>query len=153
MRPGGKGNRMIKGCLSIVLAALALTGCQSRPGGDQPIVVADRLYWAGPEGEKNQAYQLVGKFTSQSQLVRVLRLDTPIGEFAGRSWTLADILVRVDMNANGNVAEWMVSGPAPLTSAYVQNLRHLHQKKNVMYDFWASVIDVKPTAFFEGDEG
>ena len=142
----------MRNSLLTVLAILAFTGCQSLHRVGRPGVVADRLYWAGPEGEKNEAYNVFAKFNSQSQLADVLRLDARIGTFAGRPWTLADILVRVDLNANGDVADWMVSGPAPLISAYVKNLRQLYEKKELMYDFSASMIDVKPTAFFEKEE-
>lgn len=142
---------MRKHLFMMVVAALALTGCQSFYV-DRPVVIADRLYWAGCEGEKNEAYNFVAKFNSQSQLAEALRFDAPIGKFAGRSWTMADILVRVDLNANGDVAAWMVSGPQPLISAYVTNLRQLYEKKKLMYEFSASKIDAKPTAFFEKEE-
>jgi len=143
---------MMKSHLMIVLAAFALAECQSLQIASQPVLVADRLYWFESDGEGNQAYQICAKFYSQSQLADALRLDTTVGKYVDRSWTLADILVQVDLNANGNVATWMVSGPAPLILAYINDLQQLYENNELMYDFGIIEIDAKPTAFFEQQE-
>jgi len=143
---------MMKNHLLIILAAFALVEFQSLEVTSPPFLVADQLYWFGSDGEENLAYQIVAKFYSQSQLADVLRLDTTVGEYSGRSWTLADILVEVDLNANGDVASWIVSGPASLISAYIDNLQHLYSYGEIMYDFGAREINAKPSAFFEQGE-
>ena len=135
--------------LLMILAAFAIAESQSLQETISPILVADRLYWFGYDGEENQAYRIVAKFHSQSELADALRLDAGIGEYAGSSWTLANILVEVDLNANGYVASWMISGPAFLISAYIDDLQQLYETGVLMYDFSASEIDAKPTAFFE----
>ena len=139
----------MKNHLLIVLAIFALAECQSLQVTSPPVLVADRLYWFGSDGEENQAYQIGAKFNLQSQLADVLRLDTNVGEYDGRSWTLADILVQVDLNANGNVASWTISGPAPLILAYIDNLQQLYENSELMYVFGAREIDAEPSAFFE----
>ena len=143
---------MTKCSYLILLLAFVVTVCQAQFDTDSPILVADQLYWWGSKGGENQAYLITAKFNSQSQLASVLRFDAPIGQFADRSWTLADILVQVDLNANGDVATWIVSGPELLTAAYVDSLRGLYDERIVMYDFYASEVDARPTAFFEGME-
>lgn len=144
-----KKNRMMKSYLLIILATFALAECQSLQITSPPILVADRLYWFGSDGEGNQAYQICAKFYSQSQLADALRLDTTVGEYVDRLWTLADILVQVDLNANGNVATWMVSGPVPLILVYIDDLQQLYENNELMYDFSAREINARPTAFFE----
>lgn len=134
------------------LVVLVVAAGQAQHDVDCPMLVADQLYWWGSEGIENQAYQITAKFNSHSHLISVLRLDAPIGKFASKSWTLADILVQVDLNANGDVATWVISGPEFLTAAYVENLRQLYEEQIMMYDFYASEVDAKPTAFFEGME-
>jgi len=143
---------MTKCSYLVLLVVLVVTVSQAQQNGDSPILVADQLYWWGQDGGENQAYRIVAKFNSQPQLVSALRLDTTIGKFAGQSWTLADILVQIDLNANGNVATWIVSGPEFLTAAYVENLRQLYEENITMYDFCASEVDARPTAYFEGME-
>jgi len=93
------------------LVVLVVAAGQAQHDVDSPMLVADQLYWWDSEGIENQAYQITAKFNSQSHLISVLRLDAPIGKFASKSWTLADILVQVDLNANGDVATWVISGP------------------------------------------
>jgi hypothetical protein len=136
----------------MLLVVLAVMVSQAQHDGDSPILVADQLYWWGLDGGENQAYRIVAKFNSQPQLTSALRLDASIGKFAGRSWILADILVQIDLNANGNVATWIVSGPEFLTAAYVENLRQLYEENITMYDFSVSEVDARPTAYFEGME-
>jgi len=142
----------MKYCLLVVLAAFTLAECGSIHDSCPPALVADRLYWFGSDGEVNQAYRITAKFNSQSDLADVLRLNAVIGEFAGRSWTLADILVQVDLNANGYVASWMISGPEPLISSYIGELQQLYENGELMYDLSASEIEARPTAFFEPGE-
>ncbi|MCD4700974.1 MAG: hypothetical protein K8S24_03865 [Candidatus Aegiribacteria sp.] len=143
---------MMKIHLLTVLATFTLAECQSLQVTNPPVLVADRLYWFESDGKGNQAYHICAKFYSQSQLADVLRLDTTVGEYFGRSWTLADILVQVDLNANGNVASWIISGPAPLILEYIGDLQQLYENGELMYDFGAFEIDAKPTAFFEQHE-
>ena len=142
----------MKNNLLVVFAIFAFAECQSLQVTNPPVLVADRLYWFGSDGEENLAYHICAKFYTQSQLTDVLRLDTIIGKYADRSWTLADILVQVDLNANGNVASWMVSGPVPLILVYMDNLQQLYENSELMYDFYVREINANPTAFFEQQE-
>jgi len=116
------------------------------------IVVCDQRYWVGPEG--NRAVAVTAKFREGSQLARTLDLSRPIGELWGRSWTLADVLVDLDTNANGHVATWRVSGPTSIVSAYVENLTARADTPNSgIYEFQVRTIEAQPTGEVERDEG
>ncbi len=111
--------------------------------------MADQLYWQGAEG--NLAIQIEAKFDSREEMTEMLALDRHVGEWQGATWVLAEILVSVDLNGNGDVAGWVVSGPKPLIQGYVQGLRNLYAQSKVFYDFWAGEIEVKPYASWEGE--
>ena len=142
----------MKNNLLVILAIFAFAECQSLQVTNPPVLVADRLYWFGSDGEENLAYHIGAKFYTQSQLADVFRLDVTVGDYADRSWTLADILVHVDLNANGNVASWTVSGPMPLILEYIDNLQQLYENSELMYVFSVREINANPTAFFEQQE-
>ena len=91
---------------------------------------------------------LSAKFNSRADLVRELSLNTPVGTLDGRTWVLADIVVEMDFNGNGDVAGWGVSGPTPVVQGYVDRLR----RAKVHYDFGAHKVDYVPTHFGEGEE-
>jgi hypothetical protein len=133
----------------IVLVLFPGDGVVAGSGGKK--VVADRLYYGGPEG--NAAYAIFGKFHTRSQMTAYLRLDARVGKFSGRSWALSEILVSMDLNANGYVAQWVVSGPKPLIETYLTSLRKIHESGNMMYDFSVVPMDVAPTAGFETETG
>lgn len=136
----------------MVLTIFTFAECQSLQVTSPPVLVADRLYWFGSDGEENLAYHICAKFYTQSQLADVFRFDVTVGDYADRSWTLADILVQVDLNANGNVASWTVSGPVPLILVYIDNLQQLYENSELMYVFSVMEINANPTAFFEQQE-
>jgi hypothetical protein len=138
--------------LTLFLLSLnvAFAGCHCTVRQLEPALVADRLYYVGPEG--NKAYTINGQFNSREHMIDLLRLDAPIGTFAQSEWILADVLISLDCNANGDVAEWSVSGPQPLIDKYVSQLRKLYDTKKTFYDFGANVLDVKPTAYWEKEE-
>lgn len=118
-----------------------------------PILISDQYYWPGPEG--NMGAIVIGKFNNFELMASTLDLRKEIGEFETNKsktmWILGDILVSVDLNANGNVAEWEVSGPKPLIQKYVRKLEKSYKNKTVFYDFYSSTLNYKPTAYWETD--
>ena len=117
----------------------------------EALIVADQFYWAGLEG--NLAAEVIGKFQSEEKLAETLSLQKEIGVFKAkrdpfnlRIWKLRDVLLRLDFNANGNVATWRVSGPKPLILSYVNDLRERYEDKTVFYDFSYRLLDARPTA-------
>lgn len=112
-------------------------------------IVADQLYWWEPEG--NLGAGIVGKFNSREQMEEELSLTKKIGTFRSKERVLGDILVSIDLNANGDVASWTVSGPKPLVSEYLNTLETGYKDKSLFYDFGYSYINYKPTAYLEGD--
>jgi hypothetical protein len=58
----------------------------------------------------------------------------------------------MDLNANGDVAAWSISGPKPLLVGYVARLRRMYEGGKTFYDFGANALNAKPTAYFEGNE-
>ena len=137
-------------CMLLYGAAGCADGAKGPAATDAPRVVADRLFWSGPEG--NLAIEVDGKFNSRAEMVKTLALDAPVGRWQGKTWILADILVSFDCNAMGDVATWTVSGPKPLVRGYVEGLKKQYQAKNTFYDFYAAEVDLKPTGFFEREE-
>lgn len=131
-------------------------------GEDLPLVVADRLYRPGPGPDENSAYCLSWKFKSREDMVQALRLDTPIGRFHGEKcfdsecvnsgctaaeWSLFDILVLMDLNADSNCARLIVSGPQPLVDGYVSRLaaEEASGRELTWYDFSCQPIEVVST--------
>jgi hypothetical protein len=122
-----------------------------------PEVVADEYYWAGPEG--NVGIAITGKFKSLEAMAQTLGLTAPVGRFRDRQssfktkdWVLRDILISMNLNANGLVATWRVSGPKPLLLDYVRDLEGLYKAGTVLYDFDHVRIRFEPTAFWEEEE-
>jgi hypothetical protein len=121
------------------------------PENTRSVIIADQYYWAGPEG--NLGIEIVGKFQSEEQLFDTLNLQKMIGTFKAKkhpfnstNWRLRDILVALDLNGNGNVAKWRVSGPKPLLMDYLEGLKQRYEDKSVFYDFGWTFVDFKPTA-------
>jgi len=115
------------------------------------VIVADQLYWWEKEG--NLGASVGGKFNSTEQMAQTLYLQKEIGVFHSRTWKLHEILVSVDFNANGDVADWLVSGPKPLVLDYIKGLESAYKDKSLFYDFSYYIVDCKPTAAIEtGDE-
>lgn len=124
-----------------------------RPTSPQPpvgVVVADKYYWPGPEG--NLGLKITGKFISLEKEAATFDLLQEIGQFRGRQWKLADILVAVDLNANGNVATWQVSGPRPLITEYLDRLRKQYEDRSLFYDFGFTYVNFKPTIALEAEK-
>jgi hypothetical protein len=120
---------------------------QNKPG---QVLVADVYYWTGPEG--NLGIEITGKFQSKDQQKDMLNVSKEIGTFKGKkypfeptTWTLLDILVSADFNANGSVATWRVSGPKPLLCDYLDRLKRAYEDKSVFYDFRYEFIDFRPS--------
>ncbi|MFC1594687.1 hypothetical protein ACFL38_05100 [Candidatus Omnitrophota bacterium] len=114
----------------------------------EPRLVADQLYaWDCPEG--NLGIFMVGKFNSREQMEETFSLSREIGEYKGRTWKLSDILVSTGFNANGDVANWEVSGPKPLLLSYVRKLEEQHEDDSLLYDFGYWYVNFKPSAYWE----
>lgn len=125
--------------------ALLIHGCaatSNKAGKPAPLHLADQRYWPG--SEENLALGITGKFNSLEEMTSTFKLDNIVGAFGHRTWIFADILVSMDCNANGYVISWVVSGPKPLISAYVQRLENLYKQNKVFYDF--GYFEVKVTA-------
>jgi hypothetical protein len=139
-----------------IISLIMLSCCTATYGQEAPdtkgkdiIVVADQLYWWEKEG--NLGVSVGGKFNSTEQMAQTLNLMKDIGVFNSQTWKLHEILVSVDFNANGDVADWVVSGPKPLILDYVKGLESAYKDKSLFYDFGYYFVDCKPTAFFEDD--
>lgn len=140
--------------ITLLLLALTmlLTGCAVNnaltPGREQ-LMVADRLYYAGTEG--NTALVISAKFLSRREQGDVINLRTAVGRYNNQTWTLGDILVKVDLNANGTTATWTVSGPSPLVQAYGVKLKDLERRRVLSSLGWYE-IDAHPTGYYESNE-
>ena len=108
-------------------------------------IVADQLYWWESEG--NLGVSISAKFNSHEQMYESLSLTKKIGTFKSEEWVLGDILVSVDLNANGAVASWSVSGPEPLISEYLKDLEAGYKDRSLFYVFQYGHVNYKPTAY------
>lgn len=134
---------LLAGCTDITLKEkISTKESISKESTHAPLRIAIQRYW--PDSEGNRAVDIFGKFNTQEEMAATLRLDNVIGTFHDRTWVLADILVSMDFNANGDVAGWIVSGPEPLISAYIQYLQGLYKQDRVFYDFFVGDIKVEP---------
>ena len=144
--PEALSNNMMKTFIAISICfALLIQGCaatNSKASESVPLHLADHKYWSG--SDENLALEITGKFNSLEEMASTLRLDNNISAFNNRTWLFADILVLMDCNANGDVASWVVSGPKPLISAYVQHLEKLYEQNTLFYDF--GYFEIKVTA-------
>jgi hypothetical protein len=142
----------MKVIVATLVALSLLSGvCAEAPEavGDEEIeIVADQLYWWEPEG--NLGAGISAKFNSRKQMEETLSLTGKIGSFKSKQWVLGDILVSMDLNANGDVAYWTVSGPKPLVSEYLKELEAAYKDRSLFYDFGYSEINYKPTAYGGG---
>jgi len=135
----------------LILMLLLLTGCAATntltPGREQ-LPVADRLYYAGEEG--NTALVINAKFPSRREQGDVINLRTAAGRYNNQTWTLGDILVKVDLNANGTAAVWTVSGPSPLVLIYGTKLKDLERRGVLSTLTWYDV-DAHPAGYYTGN--
>jgi hypothetical protein len=137
---------------AVFLALSTSHAQQSRMSNNENVLtVADQYYWSGPEG--NLGIEVLGKFRSEEKLTDTLNLLKEIGTFNAKkqpfnptSWKLRDVLISMDLNANGNVVRWHVSGPKPLLLSYLENLKKQNEDKSVFYDFGYAFLHIKPTA-------
>ena len=114
-----------------------------------PLIVSDRLYYDGPEGNAGLAFQV--KFITAQSLTTFLKLDTPVGNVKNRAYTLSDILV--DVNFDGGNADWAdvrISGPKPIILDYLNDLETNFRKKNLS-DFSWMFMNFKPTEYYESE--
>jgi len=139
---------MLSALVTLVVLLSGIASTAQAPNGN--ILVADAYYWSGPEG--NLGIEITGKFQSEEGLKNILSLSSEIGLFKDRrypskerNWTLRDVLISVDLNANGSVATWRVSGPRPLLASYLDRLKRLYEDKSMFYDFGYSFVDFKPS--------
>src|SRR4030095_16172337 len=114
------------------------------------VPISDRYYWSGSEG--NLGIEIIGKFESEAALLATMSLITEVGLFKGRQypfnttrWTLRDILVSVNFDANGSVATWRVSGPTPLVLSYLDGLKNEMKDGSVFYDLGYVFINFRPS--------
>jgi hypothetical protein len=112
-----------------------------------PLLVCDQRFWAGGGG--NRAVAVSAKFTDRDRLARALDLSRSVGEFNGRSWSLSEVLIDLDLNASGYSATWRVSGPGALITAHVDEVRRLEQSGEV-YDLSIADIEVATAGQLEG---
>jgi hypothetical protein len=111
-------------------------------------LIADRL--GGDAG-----YVISAKFTSRERLFETLSLSRVIGIHGKKKYQLFDILVSLDLNANGEVATWKVSGPKALLDDYITVLGYKGHdpNKSIFYDFGVRSIKFKTSAEIEAEEG
>ena len=139
----------------IIAAFLFLTAAHAQQAKSSEnkvaYTVADQYYWTGAEG--NLGIEFNGKFQSEQKLTGTLNLLKEVGTFKAkkypfgpRRWNLRDILISSDLNGNGNVATWRVSGPKPLLLSYLEDLKRGYEDKTVFYDFSYTILDFKPPA-------
>jgi hypothetical protein len=121
---------------------------------EEPHIVADQYYWSGSEG--NVGISFTGKFQSLEKMAKTFNLLQEIGEFKTSavsaqtmSWKLHHILISIDLNANGNVAKWQVSGPKPLLFQYLEKMKRDFENRSLFYDFGYTIVNFKPTAYWE----
>lgn len=136
--------------LSIIYPVFANNIGGSASSKEDIMIVADQKYYWGPEG--NAGRSIFGKFNSSKLMKETLNLSEVIGLFKSKKWTLSDILISIDLNANGDVATWIVSGPKPLLLCYLKKLKNRYQDKTLFYDFSYTFIECKPIAYLEQEE-
>ena len=113
----------------------------------QALLVPDQLYWGESEG--NLGISFTGKFSTTEQMAETLNLLKVVGSFNSKEWKLHEILVSTNLNANGDVATWTVSGPMPLLLDYLEQLKAKNNYTALFYDFGYSFVNFKPSAFWE----
>jgi len=110
----------------------------------ESVLIADQLYyWDGD----NIGIAFTGKFHSRQLMNETLRLSKEIGLFESREWKLSDILVSMDLNANGDVASWEVSGPKQLLKNYLKMLEAQYKDRSLFYDLGFSFVNFKPSHY------
>lgn len=157
-------NARLSSCLWATLALSALLwGCPAQraagptttaPGvgvsasepAEEAFVLADRYVYVGDEG--GEGVELVAKFKTREALIAHFDLKREIGALGGKPWALRDVLIDLDLNANGEVASWTVAGPKPLIDAYVEATKASPD----IYDFSEDPLDTTSTGALEGDE-
>ncbi|MFZ2956168.1 MAG: hypothetical protein WA705_04665 [Candidatus Ozemobacteraceae bacterium] len=113
-----------------------------------PLVVSDRLYFDGPEGNAGLAFQV--KFFTVKALTDFFKLDTPVGNIENRSFTLRDILVNINFDGGNTIwADVRLSGPKPIILNYLSDLERKFREKNLLSDFSWNFMNFKPTAYYE----
>jgi hypothetical protein len=118
-------------------------------GRPAPLVVADAQFWTGEDG--NRAIVVSARFVDRDRIARALDLSRPVGTFDGRPWSLAEVLVGLDLNANGPGATWRVSGPRDLIASYANELRRL-ERIGELYDLSIADLEVSTGGHHERRE-
>ncbi|MBU1108439.1 MAG: hypothetical protein KKB51_17320 [Candidatus Riflebacteria bacterium] len=124
-----------------------LSGAETRDL-PHPLVVSDRLYFDGPEGNAGLAFQI--KFLAPQSLTDFFRLDNTVGTIGNRLYSLKDVLVDIDFDGgNANWASARISGPKPVIIGYLNDLEKKCRANNLFTDFSWNFINFKPTAYYE----
>ena len=84
-----------------------------------PVLEVERAYWWG---EETRGAEISAGFLSPEARRSVLDPDSRIGQFEGREWRLADILVQVRYRGPRAGASWQVAGPAEVIARYLEEL-------------------------------
>lgn len=130
----------------IQIATLLLVALPLQAAAPQErLFLADKFIWSGEGGVR--AVRIFGKFNSRELMVENLALDHEVGRLSDlrnssalRVWTLGDILVSMELNANGFVGSWTVAGPRPLIDAYAARLTKANETRTIFYDFGLSEL-------------
>jgi hypothetical protein len=131
----------VLGAVMFLFASLAVAA-------QERLYLADKYIWGPPDGVR--AVRISGKFNSRELMVAKLKLDLVVGTVPDarsptreRVLTLGDILVSMDLNANGYVGSWTIAGPRSVVTAYVSSLSRTNDDRSVFYDF--GVTDLVPS--------
>ena len=87
--------------------------------------------------------RIVAKFRTSEARISVLALDGVVATIEGRSWTVEDILVQLDLNGNGFVAIWTVAGPRRVIDAHLAHVLELARDRRVIYDHEIHLMPVR----------
>ena len=125
--------------IALALTAVACARAQApAPRGDT-IHVADRYF----ADTTTTGAEILAKFRTSPQRAEMLRLDAPIDSADGRRWLLEDILVSIDISANGYVATWRIAGPRRIVERYLDRVVALAKDRSVIYDHGIRRLVVK----------
>jgi hypothetical protein len=110
--------------------ALTPPAAADRETRQEPFIVCDQRFWTGEGG--NRALVVSARFTDRDRMAHALDLSRTVGEFNGRPWLLSEVLIDLDLNADGHLVTWRVSGPSALIAAHVDELRRLERSNEVI---------------------
>ncbi len=109
------------------------------PAGDTVVLPARFPSFAAPV----IGAHLVAAFRSRALRDTYLAPTRPVGQLAGRTVTLADVLVSTDWLPDSVTAGWTVAGPDPVIRPYVRALQRATRDGSVFFDFNAVFVPVR----------